>query len=882
MNRKEFLKKTALAAVAVNSFSISDIFAARLASIFEAAAISENTIAPVSPEVDAGFLAVLEWLTENGWEAFFKRELNIDLMKDGKPNTSELIDKDIPDHILAALKIPTAGFDDFAGKALIKPGSPALSLLYHALASPRVQPPMVKAYPLIKHIDALENYIYALKKWEHYPYKPEDKLVLAVFAYEYRPAAKTPHQAHADLVYSRTGISRLGNKRINYDAQNRLFTNKPREEDDASGKNIAVTAARYGLFLAKVVDQTSLSILKSTGHKGQGEKRDEFDNKKDDENTFLLPLRKIFDNDLLFNNCKIKFRENHSSEKLSVLLKKSELKRTSDTLIETSDTLIEKKKILPDAGSSFLVASKAQELIRELKGFSFEVNPSYKNRYFTSYSKKSNDNEGFFIETISDDGSYREPNSYKAGREEPMYVHIAHRIKKDGSIEQIPRTELNVSTRSQRSFEDIIYEEHYFAPVYEDGICDGAVSADISELKSDSLKDVLAKGVTPAFSIITAPDFLPFVDLFDIKDFDVAPGASKESNFFEGGVASLATARIRPNPQTVDPVNSSITAFKSSTNKDPLFNTLTAVVTQVEQTGQTRKKDFLFSSFLPDSCSSVFAPGWDVTYAGTKGTAYLSTRGLGSPFIEDMKLCAAMNGMWAVASPDTARVFQGTITKDDSEWYANPTAIPLLDNELGFHPSSPASYEAKHKWPAGWDGEQGAFLQFYSNYWHVNFTDLGRADYVQNYLDNAFDMSVLRDLTTEELTSRMSALRVSIRKLKGKSVANNTLWLVSAEKSENKSFKGNGIPANLFGKTKDWATKMQFSSENCYLYVFAEIEKDRNWKRRLWAPGQTLNGVKRRLIACEKLYVCQVSDTSFKSCQAIHRGNVVSEITWED
>ena len=54
---------------------------------------------------------------------------------------------------------------------------------------------------------------------------------------------------------------------------------------------------------------------------------------------------------------------------------------------------------------------------------------------------------------------------------------------------------------------------------------------------------------------------------------------------------------------------------------------------------------------------------------------YLSSRGLGSPFPEDAKLCAMLNSFWPAVAPDAARTFGQT-----------PTGIPLLDTELGLHP----------------------------------------------------------------------------------------------------------------------------------------------------------------------------------------------------
>ena len=111
------------------------------------------------------------------------------------------------------------GFEDFtlAGKRGVEPGFPAASLLYHAFASPDVHPTAsgdpatsVDAYPTLAELDAVENYIYGLR-----PFNPASlkDVVIGVFAYEYRPGASTAHGYHADFVFSRTGIARVGTAR---------------------------------------------------------------------------------------------------------------------------------------------------------------------------------------------------------------------------------------------------------------------------------------------------------------------------------------------------------------------------------------------------------------------------------------------------------------------------------------------------------------------------------------------------------------------------------------------------------------------------------------------------------------------------------------------
>jgi len=71
------------------------------------------------------------------------------------------------------------------------------------------------------------------------------------------------------------------------------------------------------------------------------------------------------------------------------------------------------------------------------------------------------------------------------------------------------------------------------------------------------------------------------------------------------------------------------------------------------------------STGLPDASPGIFDPGWD-TSMGIYFTdelakpleKFLEGYGLGSPFIEDAKLCAALGAYWPGVSPDATRTFQ--------------------------------------------------------------------------------------------------------------------------------------------------------------------------------------------------------------------------------
>jgi hypothetical protein len=98
---------------------------------------------------------LLQWMQRNGWIDYLNKTLSLNI---NPANTD--IAAYTKDQTFAKVK----GFDDFMGEKLIEPGYPAGSLLYHALASPRVRPAVGAGnYPSAETIDSLEDIIYGLR-----------------------------------------------------------------------------------------------------------------------------------------------------------------------------------------------------------------------------------------------------------------------------------------------------------------------------------------------------------------------------------------------------------------------------------------------------------------------------------------------------------------------------------------------------------------------------------------------------------------------------------------------------------------------------------------------------------------------------------------------
>ncbi|MBV4360492.1 hypothetical protein [Pinibacter aurantiacus] len=792
---------------------------------------------------------LFEWMRSNGWIDYLE-ELSGKKLNGNINDLLPTLTGEISREKITVLRA-TRGFEDFAGNRLITPGFPAFSLIYHALASSRVKPTRLKDYCGLEQLDILEAAIYALSNWEklksYYGINPGEKLVLAVFAYEYRPSFKTPHHKYADLVFSRTGVGRIGDEPYHFDRINRCFVNKP--SDISKIKHAAVIPARFGVFIARKVKNIDVSLM-TTGIYKQGD----LHNDSEDKNRyFLQPIRKISMEDSLIGGNRITYSETHRSEKLHSLFTRQKLEALSGIIpeIKTSEDLV-----IPASqtgiGSSFLAVSKPQQLIRtaSAKGniIYFKVPKDRgEDRFYNSFNTQEVED----IELLSQGA--RSPNEYDHPRNQALFVNVTHELP-----DTLKRTEYRQIQREMNSeFEKAIADGDYYSPAFEDSICDGCVMASIPSLEKAILPDVETIEILPAFSVITAPDFFPLVDNFDLIDYDIAPGNARTSNFYEGGIASLAIARLSPNPKSIP------------ASGDPTIDTYTSVMSALPSkdsyicpphlSNLPDDKTYYSSGFLPDASSSVFAPGWDITYAGENDRLFLSTEGLGSPFIEDMKLCSAMNGMWPAASPDASRTYQGSLQKQ----YRNPTAIPLLDEELGFHGRS---QESPLSATFGWDGEQGPFIEKIKQKWKVNFTDLARADCVQNALDDRLDFSKLREITSAELIQRMACLKLCIERLPKvdfRSGEEGTLstgytyhWLVSAEKVNWGIENANawGIPPTLVGSNKEWITLKENAKVKGlgYLFVFVDTVKDQ-LKKREWAD------YKRRRLDCQRIYICEVT-----------------------
>src|SRR5262245_27860495 len=605
------------------------------------------------------------------WVALFKQVAQLDL-------ASPTLKADLTQKRTIDRSQP--GFSDFdSGSDLaVVPGDPASSLIYHALASPLVKPPGAAAdsYPTVADLDLVENYILSLSPLT--PSAIPGDAVVAVFAYEYRFAPATTHRRQADFVYSRMGCSRIGETDAVWDGPNRCWLNSA--PGDA---RFAVMPARYAAFLA-VPRKRSPDGISVLDDKQPG----------DDNRTFFLPMRKLFEDAGCIAGCEltVRFKEYHRREKLRRIFTESDLPKPpgldgppyfrdsaqQDQIVVTSQ-----------AGASLLLSSPPDQLVRLArlpngKVAKFRV-PPRRNFPLTHFSLNRNNGSPSTFMIITG-------GLLKAGleaflstfasvalrpRNAPEFVNMRHLVKEDDTVVDLGQTLGN------DKYDSFLAEGDFDAALFEDSIADGCVVASVKGLP------VQPRSIA-AFSVIGAPKFFPYSDEVDLNDWvEEYPSHNRKDQFKEGGPTPLHLGRFPPNltlhlPESTEP------AFSS-----PRDETAVAIVGEpyVSLTGQTHvvRPQHRTTTYLSDGCSGVFAPGWDVTFSEVDDVRFYATYGLGSPFPEDVKLCAAANAFWPAASPDAARTFNH-----------GPTAIPMLDSELGYHRDNPRRNGGPISF--GWDG----------------------------------------------------------------------------------------------------------------------------------------------------------------------------------
>lgn len=696
-------------------------------------------------------------LAEHGWrDLFLQHGLNIaaDDLK------TELL-KELP-NINRQIK----GFEDFAkeGKRGIEPGQPARSLFYHALASPNVivgaNNLELTTFPTLAEIETVENYVYginppSISELHSRISDNSDNLELGivVFASEYRPAPDTVHRKHADMCFSRSGIARVGTMQPFYDPQQRGFLPIIEEDSDFTFR---VLPARYSAYISvkRKGNENEFGPLRFRNENDDFIYEDKENIKSDKERTFWVPLHKLFSgSECLCQNSgepldiQLNLEAHHVNEKLkrihqtlSDLPNYTEKSYSKDILDKPPFSFKDGIAEFSDdssIGSNVLVPTPHSRLVDEVqyddgKTLTFKV----------PKSSSPNVENGIYIDTFSSSlviNNMKDKQIF--GRPAPEYVYVRHRLGEKPNL------------NNEENMMSIIKKGGYDAVLYKDYTGDGWIEAKGTELVDPKSGKPLAHYA--AYSMVTAPDFFLNSDQRELMDWYEQQSEELKQYTWERAPYTLSDNRIAVNLELKSDNNTNSAIFNE--NDD----TMTAIISlPYQKAPEITILDVPVGtrhSYLPDAASGTYAPGWDVSFDRTEnGKQFLAAYGLGSPFPEDAKLCAALSTFWPAVAPDAARTFESTELEFKIWW---PTVSPLTDEEVGIKGNIP------------WDGVKGPQIKEDNE---VEYPAMEYVDYVQNALDNKFSLSLTGRTDLQEYKERLLSMAFVYYTLGG----NKTDWSV--------------------------------------------------------------------------------------------------------
>ena len=548
------------------------------------------------------------------------------------------------------------GFGDFSEDRArgIEAGNPAASLLYHALASPGVNlvpgeatpigplsQPIVD-FPTVAELDTVENFIFAkagrsLDDIRQHAAELLNissnsvQLGVAVFASEYRPASETPHQRYADLCLSRTGVARVGTAGAIYDGKLRGYV--PFRDGDTA-HTIRVLPCRYATWLAARSSAKENRFGPSRTQPG------------DASRDFWVPVHKLFDGGecVRGRSLQVTLVARHQNRKIERLHRHLEDEGfpSGFSAADRQNPPFIKEHGLADwldifQGGSGLLGPQPQPLAERA---------SFNNVHLTFETPAMSG--GSFGNAFSPTLTLESPPP--PVRPWPEYAHVRFDVQNGNAVYFGDRANAVADATAGG----------YRALNISDSTADGWIKATVSgigELKS-----------TPAYSLIAAPDFFPAVDQREVFEWwentrkptvvPTLPQWLQELiqegfwDFWRAPPIPLSDERSAPNITLTD------------SGFDDGDDTVTSIVTPLQRIDLRKSKPATASTqrhaVLPDAAAGVFVPGWDISadrIPGLGARNHLSAYGLGSPFPEDAKLCAALSTFWPAAAPDTQRTF---------------------------------------------------------------------------------------------------------------------------------------------------------------------------------------------------------------------------------
>lgn len=665
------------------------------------------------------FRQTLQRLAAGGWTPFLK-------LLDVDPDAPELEQQLLTDVAMTPMELARLpGFGDLAPTARrpIEPGKPSHSILFHALASPSVDSApdgtALSAFPTAADLEIAENIVFGIVPPTLSSITAsldgQSNLAVVVFAREYRQASKTHHGKHADLVFSRTGVIRVGTRPAVWDGRARAYL--PREETDDTF-DFRVLPCRYGVYLAVQSKGDPADFGPFAFDRGVDIAGDP-NAPRDSELDFWVPVHKLFSGSdcLLGLDLEVTLAAHHVNEKL----RRIHDHNMGEPRVGGLDSGFKPPRT---ATPPFLVRDDLAEFLDVATHGQGTLAPIVRPRLIEP-TEIDGDPIGTRVPAGPDNSLAPSFNIRARGAAHPApeWMHVRSRLRGDGTVDDL---------NTRRNVAEIVREarvgnvENYVAAHYTDFTGDGWIDAHVDGLESNFDRMV------PAYSLIAAPDFFPFVDQSDLVDWwrTQVPTVLRSNIWFVPPLTladqrSAANINLREQGADIRPENRTPTALvgmKGSAATGQALGTVSAVPRV---------------STLPDAAAGIFAPGWDVstdiTFDATLGedVLHLAAYGLGSPFPEDAKLCAALSAFWPGVAPDTARSAGRRIV------------APLTDREVGLD-GAPA-----------WDGVDGPRRVTVANTDFFETDNFDHVDYVASALENRFTMVETMKVSQHDYQSRV-------------------------------------------------------------------------------------------------------------------------------
>jgi hypothetical protein len=665
------------------------------------------------------------------------------------------------------------GFEDFAweGSRGIEPGKPSLSLLFHALASPRVDGSgrfPLAGFPFSTEIEIVENYVYGARppSIEELRVAVENApLAIVAFATEYRPACDTIHRKHADACFARTGIARVGSEPARYLPRERGYM--PFVDNDPH--RVRVLPCRYAPYIAALLPGAkrghgplrfieggsgAAEPIARTKDAGLEELAPALRNPRrvsDSSRNFWIPVHKLFDGPecIRGHDLTVRLSANHLNEKI----RRAHLffGANGHDAGWTEPDISESPFIFREGIAEFSSEADDGSWLLAPVPHSPVIKPAvYKKKPLTYLVPESTDAARWRPYQSSLNLAIK-PSGARAA---PEYLHARHKITKSGKL-------INLNKRA--NVIDIVRKGGYRALHYQDFTGDGWIDVECSALALEIPRRL------PAYSIVATPDFFPTIKQSSLMDWT--------DQSVPSGLLGILWPENPGRPQALSDQRYAANLELPGAGFDPADDTMTAVVGQLGSgagrlTRLERRKDTRATT-LPDAAAGVFAPGWDVAFDRTSeadpddtgevtsGITFLTTYGLGSPFMEDSKLCAALSAFWPAVAPDTARTY-APIPKYSS-------ATPLTDDVIGLE-----------KGPA-WDGIVGPRVNSKSR--TIEYPALAYGDYVEAALKHRFNIDKIARTSVDDYVARTLAMARVYSALDARNQLDKTKWaLISFRK----------------------------------------------------------------------------------------------------